>query len=386
MCELREEVRNMWISKRGEKLEYEDLCVHPDIDLLDGYKPPKFEMFDGTGNPRNHLRSYCDNLVGVGRNEVVRMKLFIRSLIGDALTWYIEQDPKIWRNWSNMVEDFMERFRFNIEIVPDRPYLEKLKKKITETFREYAIRWRSKTARVQPPVDENEMKDNFIKAQDNMYYERMLFMIGAKFANLIKIGDALEEGIKSGRVTNFVALETNKAIQFEKIGGIKKKKEEVATIMNIQEQRPSQIHAYHSLPLHSPYNQMFSPISYPVYNTQPTYYQQPPTYKHSPHYQQPVRFQPPNNSATPPRPRQNFDKRKTYTPLAEPYAQLFERLKAAGLIQTISWRDIEPRPKWFDESKHCTYHLGAAEHDTKSCLDLKDKIEFLIKENVIQLK
>ncbi|KAH0724475.1 hypothetical protein KY285_000301 [Solanum tuberosum] len=78
MRELREEVRNMRISKRGDKLEYEDLCVHPDIDLLDGYKPPKFEMFDGTGNPRNHLRSYCDKLVGVGRmrckNEVVYQK------------------------------------------------------------------------------------------------------------------------------------------------------------------------------------------------------------------------------------------------------------------------------------------------------------------------
>ncbi|KAH0672543.1 hypothetical protein KY284_023630 [Solanum tuberosum] len=315
------------------------------------------------------------------------MKLFIRSLTGDALTWYIEQDPKIWRNWRNIAEDFMERFRLNIEIVLDRSYLEKLKKKTTETFREYAIRWRSEAARVQPLEDENEMKDIFIKAQVNMYYERMLLMIGAKFTDLVKTGDALEEGIKSERVTNFAALqETNKAIQFGKIGGIKKKKEEVTTIMNMQEQRPSQMHTYHSLPLHSPYNQMFSPISYPVYSTQPTYYQQPPTYKHSPHYQQPVCFQPPNNSATPQRPRQNFDKRKTYTPFAEPYAQLFERLKVAGLIQTISWRDIEPHPKWFDESKHCTYHLGATGHDTESCLTLKDKIEFLIKENVIQLK
>ncbi|KAK4737484.1 hypothetical protein R3W88_001181 [Solanum pinnatisectum] len=169
MREFREEVRNMRISKRGEKLEYEDLCVHPDIDLPDGYKPPKFEMFDCTGNPRNHLRSYYDKLVGVGRNEAIRMKLFIRSLTGDALTWYIEEDLKIWRNWSNMAEDFMERFRFNIEIVPDRSYLEMLKKKITETFREYAIHWRSEAAKVRPLVDENEMKDIFIKAQDSMY-------------------------------------------------------------------------------------------------------------------------------------------------------------------------------------------------------------------------
>jgi len=30
-----------------------------------------------------------------------------------------------------MAEDFMERFRFNIEIVPDWSYLEKFKKKPT---------------------------------------------------------------------------------------------------------------------------------------------------------------------------------------------------------------------------------------------------------------
>ncbi|KAG5570825.1 hypothetical protein H5410_060591 [Solanum commersonii] len=79
-------------------------------------------------------------------------------------------------------------------------------KKTTETFREYAICWRSEAARVRPPVDENEMKYIFIKAQDNMYYERMLLMTGAKFTDLVKTGEALEEGIKSRRVTNFTAL------------------------------------------------------------------------------------------------------------------------------------------------------------------------------------
>ncbi|KAF3658446.1 hypothetical protein FXO38_13198 [Capsicum annuum] len=36
--------------------------------------------------------------------------------------------------------------------------------------------------------------------------------------------------------------------------------------------------------------------------------------------------------------------------------------------------------------KHCTYYSRVAGHDTESCLSLKDKIETLIKEGVIQLK
>ncbi|XP_059294462.1 36.4 kDa proline-rich protein-like [Lycium ferocissimum] len=61
---LREAVRNIQTNKGCEGLEYEDLCIHPDIELPAGYKVPKFDMFDGKGNPRAHLRSYCDKLVG----------------------------------------------------------------------------------------------------------------------------------------------------------------------------------------------------------------------------------------------------------------------------------------------------------------------------------
>ncbi|XP_075097991.1 uncharacterized protein LOC142175304 [Nicotiana tabacum] len=85
--------------KGDESLNYEDLCIQPDVEQLEGYKPPKFEMFNGTGDPKVHLRTYCNKLAGVGKNEQIRMKLFIRSLIGDALSWYISQNPKKWVNW-----------------------------------------------------------------------------------------------------------------------------------------------------------------------------------------------------------------------------------------------------------------------------------------------
>ncbi|XP_070013396.1 uncharacterized protein [Nicotiana sylvestris] len=105
-------------SKGIEGLNYEDLCIQPDVKLPKGYKPPKFEMFDGTGDPRVQLRTYCDKLVGVGKDERICMKLFMRSLKGDALSW----------------------FRFNTENAPDVFYIQNLKKKPTETFREYATR------------------------------------------------------------------------------------------------------------------------------------------------------------------------------------------------------------------------------------------------------
>lgn len=110
-------------NKGIEGLNYEDLCIQLDVELTERYKPLKFEMFDGTGDPMVHLRTYCDKLVGVGKDERIHMKLFMRSLKGDALSWYISQDPKKWSSWVGMASDFMDRFRFNIENAPDVFYI-----------------------------------------------------------------------------------------------------------------------------------------------------------------------------------------------------------------------------------------------------------------------
>ncbi|XP_070013655.1 uncharacterized protein [Nicotiana sylvestris] len=162
--ELKKAFKNLKIVRSMEGLEYEDLCVHPDVDLLAGYKVPKFDMFDGKGNRRAHLRSYCHKLVGVGKDEAIRMKLFIRSLTREAIDWHTIQGPQKWRSWSVMAQEFMDRFRFNTETNPDKFYLMTLEKKTIESFREYAMRWRAETARVQPPMGEDEMTTNFIRS------------------------------------------------------------------------------------------------------------------------------------------------------------------------------------------------------------------------------
>ncbi|XP_070015274.1 uncharacterized protein [Nicotiana sylvestris] len=178
---LTSQVQGVEGGKAIEVLNYEDLCIQPDVELPEGYIPPKFEMFDGMGDPKIHLRTYCDKLVGVGKDERIHMKLFMRSLNGDALSWYISQNPKKWANWN-------------------------LKKKPTETFHEYATRWRSEAAKVRPTLEEEQMNKFFVRAQDQQYYERLMVIENHKFSNIIKLGERIEEGIKSEMVTNFEAL------------------------------------------------------------------------------------------------------------------------------------------------------------------------------------
>ncbi|XP_070040425.1 uncharacterized protein [Nicotiana tomentosiformis] len=197
-----------------EGLNYEDLCIQLDIELPGGYKPPKYEMFNGTGDPKVDLRTYCDKLVGVGKDERIRMKLFMRSLTGDALSWYISQNSNRWVSWVSMASDFMDRFRFNTENAPEVFYIQNLKKNPTETFSEYATRWRSEAAKVRPTLEEEQMNKFFVRAQDPQYYERLMVIENHKFSDIIKLGERIEEGIKSGMVTNFEALQaTNKTFQ-----------------------------------------------------------------------------------------------------------------------------------------------------------------------------
>ncbi|XP_070039456.1 uncharacterized protein [Nicotiana tomentosiformis] len=181
-----------------EGLNYEDLCIQPDVEVPEDYKPPKFKMFDGTGDPKVHLRTYCDKLVGVGKDERICMKLFMRSLTGDALSWYISQNPKKWINWVSMASAFVDRFRFNTENAPDVFYIQNLKKNPTETFREYATRWRSETTKVRPALEEEQMNRFFVRAQDPQYYERLIVIENHKFSDIIKLRERIEERIKSG--------------------------------------------------------------------------------------------------------------------------------------------------------------------------------------------
>ncbi|XP_060178843.1 uncharacterized protein LOC132609024 [Lycium barbarum] len=126
--------------------------------------------------------------------------------------------------------------------------------------------------------------------KDATYYETLISGIGQKFSEVIRMGDFIEEGVKTRRITNLAALQaTNKAIQAD---SAKKKRDGVSAVLTIQER----------------------------------------------------------------------------------------------ILQPIQGRVPNPLPGWYDGTKRYAYHSGVTVHDTENCLTLKDKIEALIKEGVIQLK
>ncbi|XP_070046849.1 uncharacterized protein [Nicotiana tomentosiformis] len=128
------------------------------------------------------------------------MAYFEESLVGVASEWFIDQDVSHWHIWDDMAPAFIKQFEYNIDIVLDRNSLSNMKKKSTKNFREYSIKWRDQASRVKPPMDDHELITVFLQAQEPDYFQNIMSAMGRPFAEAIKIGDMVENGLKSGLI------------------------------------------------------------------------------------------------------------------------------------------------------------------------------------------
>ncbi|XP_070031800.1 uncharacterized protein [Nicotiana tomentosiformis] len=107
--------------------------------------------------------------------------------------------------YDDLARDFVKQFQYNVDIALDKNSLSNMKKKIAKSFREYAIKWREQVARVKPPMDEAEMVTVFLQAQEADYFQNMMSALGKPFVEAIKIGEMVENGLKTGRILSQAA-------------------------------------------------------------------------------------------------------------------------------------------------------------------------------------
>ncbi|KAM3235654.1 hypothetical protein P3L10_015691 [Capsicum annuum] len=289
--------------------------------------------------------------------------------------------------WDDMAQNFVQQFQYNIEIVPDRITLANMRKKMTENFQEYVVRWREQASRVRPSIKEFEMIDIFLQAQEHNYFHHLLSTIGRTFAEVIKVGEMVENGIKSGKIISQASLKaTTQEIQSgsRSFSG-NKRKEDVATVVPGTRQNWSGAH--------QPYAQnplcFISSPQYPSCNAHPyvrtlsyPQWRAPTPQNHlliSVTYPSPSRFdfRSKSNNEKKQKLRDNF------TPIGESYTRLFQKLRQKDMITSLLGYTPDPYSRNFDPNVRCVYHFDVQDHSTEDFRALKREIERMIQDKLI---
>ncbi|XP_070011087.1 uncharacterized protein [Nicotiana sylvestris] len=189
----------------------------------------------GTGIPLLISR-YCNQLRGAGGKKELLMAYFGESLVSIASEWYMDQDISRWHIWDDLARDF--------------------------------------ASRVKPPMDEIEMVTVFLQAQEADYFQNMMSAMGKPFAEAIKIGEMVENGLKTSQILSQSAIRaTSQAIQggSRGVANRKKKKETSMATSSARKPRPPRSFFSKRVPQHYyPHQDVaYAPQPYTVMNAQP---------------------------------------------------------------------------------------------------------------------
>jgi len=121
------------------------------------------EKFDGTRDPKQHVRRYLSITEMKGLDEKQTLQAFPLSLTAGASRWYYSLDPSKTKVWNELVEFFVDQFIFNTMIDATLRVLETTKQGVGETFSIYMTRWKGKTPKMVNRPNEKDQINMIIK-------------------------------------------------------------------------------------------------------------------------------------------------------------------------------------------------------------------------------
>ncbi|GKV25036.1 hypothetical protein SLEP1_g34544 [Rubroshorea leprosula] len=156
-----------------------------------------------SGCPYAHLKMYAKKMAPYANDERVLIHYFQDSLSGPASVWFSTLDKKKIHTFKDVSQAFMKQYEYNMSLALTRDSLQKITKKSNETFKEFAQRWRSEAAKVIPPLTDSEICSLFIKSTTRTFYAWLAPCVGYTFAQLVTMGEQIEEGLKASHGTEY---------------------------------------------------------------------------------------------------------------------------------------------------------------------------------------
>ena len=106
-----------------------------------GYQLPKFQQFDGKGNPK-HVAHFIKTCETVGTRGDLLAKQFVRTLEGNGFYWYTDLEPESIDSWEQLERDFLNCFYSTRHIV-SMIELTATKQQKGKPIIDYINRWRA---------------------------------------------------------------------------------------------------------------------------------------------------------------------------------------------------------------------------------------------------
>jgi len=358
-----------------------DLCLVPDVVIPPIFKVPDFDKYKGTTCPKNHLKMYCRKMRAHSRDEKLLMHFFQDSLAGAAIIWYTNLEASRICTWKDLITAFLRQYQYNSDMASDHTQLQNMVKKESETFKEYAQRWRDLAAQVAPPMVEREMITMMVDTLPVFYYEKLVGYMPFSFADLVFAGERIEVGLKRGKF-DYVSSTSANARRIGATGAKRKEGDTYAVFSAPTWVKPPQTsHGTHQYAQHHP---SFSAHAGNSSNSAPVQPRAPtPIQREAPQAPAPTTTRSVGNAYFgagsnamrnfPPRPIPEF------TPIPMTYEDLLPSLIANQMAVITPGKIYQhPFPKWYDPNATCAYHGKTPGHSTKKCLALKYKVQHLI--------
>ncbi|XP_052479497.1 uncharacterized protein LOC128034716 [Gossypium raimondii] len=115
--------------------------------------------YNGTSCPAAHITMFCRRMTGYVNNDQLLIHCFQDSLTGAASKWYNQLSRATIGSWRGLAQSFMKQYSHVTDMAPDRITLQNMEKKLSESFRQYAQRWRE--------MIENAIRSGKIDAGDS---------------------------------------------------------------------------------------------------------------------------------------------------------------------------------------------------------------------------
>lgn len=139
-----------------------ELCLVPNVVLPQKFKVPNLPKYKELRFPRSHITIYCRKMTSYIYNDELLIHCFQDNIYGESLDWYMNLEPGKIRTWKDLSEAFLNKYKYNLDMVPTRLQLHNQSQRSNETFKEYAQRWREMATRVRPAGSDTELVDIFM--------------------------------------------------------------------------------------------------------------------------------------------------------------------------------------------------------------------------------